>query len=165
MSKIVVRAAAQDDIEALKLILNDASRFKTSKQDDAWGSIWTDEDVAEALSFGNTNIVTLNGEAIGCVDLIWDDPYNWGEVLGSDGKAGYLHRLAVISEFRGQGLGEKIIDWVAERVRANNRQYIRLDCHADNHGLCSYYEGLGFEPVDNYMSNNKAFYQKSVIKT
>ena len=165
MLGIKVREATQADLHSLKEIINDAVKFKVSKNDAVWGTEpWTTSEVAEALGFGNTNIVSCNDKIIGCVDLIWDDSYNWGDELGSDGLAGYIHRLAIVSQFRGRSLGQEIIKWVEDETRARHRKYVRLDCRKNNHSLCAYYEKCGFRriTVSNPRSQTSAYFQKEV---
>lgn len=165
MPTVTVRKATQADLKIMKAILNDAVIYKLSKNDEAWGSeAWTDAEVAEAISFGNTHLVLLDNVIVGCVDLIWQDSYNWGETLGTDGLAGYLHRLAVLGDYKGKDLGSEIINWVAAQAKQKGRQYVRLDCRANNKSLCAYYEKQGFTLVkpNNPKSQTAAYYQKSI---
>lgn len=165
MDKISVHKATPDDLPALRKIINDAVDFKLSKNDEAWGTEpWTEDEVLEAIGFGNTNIVSVNGKNIGCVDLIWEDVYNWGEPLGTDDQAIYLHRFALLKEFRSKGFGEKIIVWVSELAKSKGRKFIRLECRASNKSLCAYYEKAGFtrSTPENPKTTDAAYYQKSI---
>ena len=56
--------------------------------------------------------------------------------------AGYVHAIAVRREFA--GLGPKLLDWAAARVREAGRELLRLDCLSGNAALRSYYERNGF---------------------
>lgn len=56
----------------------------------------------------------------------------------------YLAGMVVDQRARGRGIGRYIIRWcTAEAIRRECR-FVRLDCHAGNPWLCSYYEGHGF---------------------
>ncbi len=159
------RKATYEDKESLRQILNDAINFKLSKNDEAWGSDqWTDKEINAVIELGNTYLVSMDNKDIGCVDLIWEDKYNWGDELGTDNSAGYLHRLAILTQYKCQGLDSKVIEWISSQVKANKRQFIRLDCHKSNKPLCHYYERLGFELVNtkNPKNTHAAYYQKAI---
>jgi GNAT superfamily N-acetyltransferase len=79
---------------------------------------------------------------IATVTLQWSDEMVWGR-QGAD--AGYVHRLVVRRDRAGAGLGAAILDWAGQQVQASGRDWLRLDCTADNLPLCAYYERLGFE--------------------
>jgi ribosomal protein S18 acetylase RimI-like enzyme len=163
--QITVRGATLVDLPTLKTILNDAVRYKVSKGDEAWGiESWTDKEVAQVIKLENTKLVSMADTIVGCVDLIWEDTYNWGTKLGSDSLAGYIHRLAILSEFKSKDLGAQIINWVSTQVASNGRRYIRLDCQSSNTSLCRYYEDQGFKLVSSkgLRSETTAYYQKPV---
>ena len=67
-----------------------------------------------------------------------------GSFVGKDGRAGYLHGLAVRRDRAGQGLGEELISWCMGEVGRRGRESLRLDCMGQNPGLCKYYRDLGF---------------------
>ena len=108
---ISIRQTENTDLSALRTILNDIIKYKLSKDDEAWGSEnWTEAEVAAVLKLGNTKLVYVDNEVAGCVDLIWEDTYNWGDKLGADGLAAYIHRLAVLEEFKGTGMRAEIVN-------------------------------------------------------
>jgi GNAT superfamily N-acetyltransferase len=80
---------------------------------------------------------------VGTVTLQWDDARFWGEA-GSDGRAGYVHRLAVRRTHAGTGLGALLLSWAADEVLAAGRSRLRLDVVSHNRPLRRYYESVGF---------------------
>ncbi|AGN00960.1 acetyltransferase [Salinarchaeum sp. Harcht-Bsk1] len=72
---------------------------------------------------------------------------------------GYVLFLAIASEYRGQGFGERLIARVAE-------EHDSITCHAraSNEGALGFYENLGFEirrRIDNYYEDGgDAYYLK-----
>lgn len=60
-----------------------------------------------------------------------------------DGRAGYVHRLAVGRGF--PGLEATVLDWVDGEVRRRGRDRVRLDCCADNIRLRAHDEAAGSE--------------------
>ncbi len=78
------------------------------------------------------------------VRLVWRDPEFWG---ADDTGAGYIHGLMVAPEFRGRDLGSRILQFCADRTRANGVTRQRLDAVADNPVLRKYYGARGFVEV------------------
>jgi predicted GNAT superfamily acetyltransferase len=69
--------------------------------------------------------------------------------------AGYLHRLVVARRAAGQGLGARLNGWACAHVAAHNRQYLRLDCGAENSSIRAYYEGLDVQHIHDVEVNIK----------
>jgi len=78
-------------------------------------------------------------EPIGVFRLHLQDEY-WPD----DGRAGYVHSLAVSDSAQGYGIGRALLSWVQSAIEAQGRHYLRLDCIATNHALRHYYEAQGF---------------------
>lgn len=162
----VTKATSGDAIELGIIILNEALAFKLSQEDEAWGSDpWTPEEVNHSINAGNTYIARVDGKVAGSVILIWNDERSWDE-RGTDGQAGYIHRLTTRKEFRGQRVGEKVIAWAEGVVSSTGRTKLRLDCSPHNRKLCRYYEKQGFIavgrrhfPEDDHII---ALYEKSI---
>ena len=75
------------------------------------------------------------------VRILEKDLLYWGK---KDDHAKYIHSLVVTYQFEGQGLGAQIIQSIAFKAKKENCRFLRLDCDANNAGLCGYYEKLGF---------------------
>lgn len=58
--------------------------------------------------------------------------------------AGYIYTLAIHPHFMGRKLGEALLAWAKNYLRAHGRTILRLDCWAENTKLQHYYERLGF---------------------
>jgi protein-tyrosine phosphatase len=80
-------------------------------------------------------------EPVGKLTLQWDDAEMWGE---QPPDAGYVHGLCVRRAVAGMGLGAALLEWAGQRVVAQGRRWLRLDCMAANPALRAYYERLGF---------------------
>lgn len=60
-----------------------------------------------------------------------------------------LEELYLADEFRGRGLGTKVINWIREEYDGLVKRY-RLEVTQQNTGACKLYERLGFERI-NYL--------------
>ena len=159
--------ATQADIPVLAKILTAAYHYKLKHQDASWGSeqsdVFTEKEVAHQLTLGVTYLARLDSRPVATFMLQWEDPDVWGQ---QPPDAGYLHRLAVSADQHGQKLGQQLIEHAAQVVRANHRQFLRLDCIADNTDLCAYYEQRGFQLIETRQTlvnpHLSALYQRSV---
>ena len=89
-------------------------------------------------------ILNSSNALIGMVRILEEDLLYWGE---KDDNARYIHSLVVTNQFEGRGLGAQIIQMIENNTKKENCQFLRLDCDAQNSGLCNYYEKLGFLKV------------------
>ena len=49
---------------------------------------------------------------VGTLTIQWSDPEVWGE-RGTDGLAGYIHRMAIVRSAGGGRIGERMLEWAA----------------------------------------------------
>lgn len=139
------------DVAAVRDIMQQASEFKRSQGDDLWGDKpFTDEEVTGMLDSGNLYVYKV-GDIVAASVLLTDaDERMWGEEQGGDGTAIYIHKLCVGADFRGQGVGSKVIELASEQAKSKGKTRLRLDCPYDNRPLCEQYEGMGFGEVRRY---------------
>jgi|688.fasta_scaffold299550_2 RimJ/RimL family protein N-acetyltransferase len=82
-----------------------------------------------------------------CVFSInFNDKLFWGE---KDKQPSiYIHRISLNSNFRGQSIMTKIIDWAVNYGNENEKQFIRIDTWGGNAKLIDYYKKCGFQHID-----------------
>ncbi|MBU0973112.1 MAG: GNAT family N-acetyltransferase [Proteobacteria bacterium] len=77
------------------------------------------------------------GELVGCV------------AYGSpETGLAFLNRLAVLPDFQGRGIGERLVSHLITYARAEKKQRISIGIIAANHTLRNWYETLGFVPLE-----------------
>jgi ribosomal protein S18 acetylase RimI-like enzyme len=128
-----VRAAGAGDVELVAGMLEESGE---------WPQPFPRDELEDYVVRDELFLVEADGEPAATFTLLWDDPSFWGE---RPPDAAYLHKLAVRPEFRGRGLGARIVEWADRRAAAAGRAYLRLDCKRDNPRIRGYYEQLGFE--------------------
>lgn len=119
-------------------ILDEAAAWLAGRGVFQWPSRFRPEWIEGSIAEGCTWIARRAGAAVGTVTLTSQDPL-W---IGIDGRAYYVHRLAVRRS--AAGTGAALLRWAADRTRASGYGYLRLDCVASNAGLRGYYERAGF---------------------
>lgn len=79
---------------------------------------------------------------VAAVRILEHDPTIWPDG-DADGHR-YVHGLMVDRNQTGQGIGARILDWVAAEARRAGATALRLDCVESNARLCDYYRARGF---------------------
>ena len=163
---IEIRRSTKEDIGDLVHVFNDSLEYKRSLGDDSWGKNLFDESELRAM-FGISDLyLGLSGkEVVAAMSLSWSDTRVWGEQLGKDDKAVYIHQLAVKSSQRGGRLGEKLIEKAGELAVTRGRNYIRLDCSKASTGLINYYTKLGFEKMGEVVVKDNSYKATLLQKT
>jgi GNAT superfamily N-acetyltransferase len=90
---------------------------------------------------------------IGVYVLQWNDPLFWSEL--ENYKSGYLHKLAVCSEYRGRDYGNELIKSAELLCKGNNIEWLRLNCGTFRLRLRNFYEKAGFKMVDRVLIDNR----------
>ena len=107
---------------------------------------WYLEDmVYKRVYQGEVYLVLKGAQAVGTISILWEDPISWDE-KGKDGKAGYMHGLAILPEFGHKGVGKEILNWAVDYIRSKGK-IIRLDCMAENPRINHYYNDRQFKNV------------------
>ncbi|WP_322749876.1 MULTISPECIES: GNAT family N-acetyltransferase [unclassified Frankia] len=143
--KLEIRRAGPEDLDAAVDILAEAARWLASRgirQRPEHGFPATD--VAERIERGEMYLARLDGDPVATIAIDWDDEYFWSS---SDHDAVYVHRMAVRRRWAGRKIGERLLDWAAERTAIAGRAWVRLDCVTANVGLCQYYLDCGWTHV------------------
>jgi GNAT superfamily N-acetyltransferase len=124
-------------------LLDEAAAWMAAIGQPNWPVPFPRRRVTANAEAGEVHLASVDGVVVGTVTLQWEDPRFWGED-GTDGRAGYVHRLAVRRAHAGSGLGARLLGWADEQVREAGRDRLRLDVVSDNGPLRRYYERSGF---------------------
>jgi GNAT superfamily N-acetyltransferase len=138
-------SATDDHLFGLQRNLQQAQAYKILQDDHGWDEIVFDTDhIAKIIERGNTYVASSAGRIAASLELVPSDPEIWGERLGADGTALYMHRFAISDGFRGTGLGRQCISWACQEVIKTERLHLRLDCNPDQTELNRYYQRNSF---------------------
>lgn len=94
---------------------------------------------------GEVYLFNLDQRTVGTLTLQTEDSF-WDE-MGRDGKALWIHSICVEPGLTGHSIGSRALSWVLGKARDEGKAFVRLDCWAQNAGLCHYYESFGFREI------------------
>ena len=137
-----VREARIADLDAVVSMLEEAARWMVRRGVEGWTQDgFSRERIAVLIESGEMYLAVLDGWPAGTFALQWSDRETWGDVPDD---AGYVHGLAIRREFAGTGLGREMLRRAELMVSLSEREYLRLDCVAENEPLNEYYRQAGF---------------------
>lgn len=154
-----IRPATADQVEISASILEEAADRGVTEGYTSWapgnftgpdarGTARLRSDVESSSLF----LVWSTKVAIATFSLLERDLMYWPAAADD---ALYLHRFAVRRV--AAGAGRRAIDWIVSEAQRRGRAYVRLDCLADNPGICRYYEKAGFIEVDEVVLDGRRF--------
>jgi ribosomal protein S18 acetylase RimI-like enzyme len=139
---LVMRQASPADLDAVVSMLEEAARWMVYQDIEGWRPDgFSRERIAFLIESGEMYLAVLAGRPAGTFALQWSDRETWGNVPDD---AGYIHGLAIRRKFAGTGLGREMLRRAEHMVSRSEREYLRLDCVADNEALNEYYRRAGF---------------------
>jgi len=137
-----IRGARRQDVETVAGLIDEATVWVRELGHEQWTLPFPRDELAAAIERGEVYLGEVNGEPVGTVTILSDDPVYWGE---RPPDALYVHKLAVRRDHAGRGIGAAIVEWADARAAAAGRDFLRLDCLRDDPAIRAYYERLGFE--------------------
>jgi GNAT superfamily N-acetyltransferase len=125
-------------------VLAEAAAWMIARGYENWPAQFPRALIAGNVDRAELYVVERDGVPVGTVTLQRQDEFFWGDA-GTDGTAGYVHRLAVRRAHASADFGRRVLDWADEQIRAVGRAALRLDVVTGNRALRDYYEAAGFE--------------------
>ena len=142
----MIEQARPSDLDIIIDILEEAASWLASRGIDQWrpGSFLGPrfESISGQVNRGEVYLAMLNGKPVGTLTLQWEDKKFWGDVPDD---AAYVHRIAIRRAYAGKDLGHQLLRWAESAAAAAGKNFLRLDCMAENSALCEYYERADFE--------------------
>lgn len=78
-----------------------------------------------------------------------------GVVVGTiDGARAYFHRLAVLPEMQGTGIGRQLVEAIEKRFKQRGVNRVLIMVNQNNPGVLPFYHSLGYE-VQKYVTLSK----------
>lgn len=148
--QLTYRKVMMSEASEVFLMLKEAAEWLRERDIDYWQD-WHNplvqyrEWILEGISKGEFRFaIADHNTIIGMFRLQEEDELFWGKRTDS---SGYLHSFTTKRKYKGQGIGERILNDIEEMLHKKGVTFIRLDCGAKLEGLCNYYEEYGFTPI------------------
>ncbi|PFP93102.1 GNAT family N-acetyltransferase [Bacillus cereus] len=146
-----IRIATEDQSDSIIILLKEVAQWLQHKEVDQWQYLLGGEATAEILECIRekyTYVVMKEDEIVGTVTASpkqneWDE-----HIFGKEEVSNslYIHRFAVKREYKGNRVGEWVLQWVDENVQ-HDKEYLKLDCVGHNQTLNGFYKRCGFEYI------------------
>jgi ribosomal protein S18 acetylase RimI-like enzyme len=150
VGRLQIARAGADDYDAVMAILREAADWISARGNPPWNHWYADvggQILRERIERHEVYLASRNAVPVATLTIQWHDRETWGE-SGRDGKAGYIHAIAITRRVGGMRVGERLLDWAVEKIAARGRRFARLDAIASNLALCRYYEERRFRPLE-----------------
>ncbi len=139
---VTIAQAGSADLDDVVAIEEDATRWLRARGIDPGQPPRPLRDIyADRVARGDVYLARLDGAPAAMLTLQWSDRDIWGDVPDD---AAYVHGLMVRRAFAGKHVGLGLLRWAGRVAAAAGKDYLRLDCKADNAALRAYYERAGF---------------------
>jgi GNAT superfamily N-acetyltransferase len=141
--RIVMLRAQPNDLAAVLTVFEDVRAWMISRGTNTWRPIacWSDL-IAQKITRQAVYLARLDGQVVGTITLDWVTEELWE---AAPIQAGYLAHFATCRALAGTGIGAQMLRWAESEAQYTGKDYLRLDCWAENRALCAYYESAGFE--------------------
>ncbi|TYS69617.1 GNAT family N-acetyltransferase [Sutcliffiella horikoshii] len=153
---LIEKATPADGPAILELLKSRATDLK-SKGSSQWSFLLTGDEDAEILQLVTKGLFYKVAHKSDIQDQTFPpllatfmlsdkqeewDVHLWGQEETQE--TVYLHKLAVAMQHRGEGLGDRLMDWIKEHGEELGYSKIRLDCVAGSEKLRDFYAKHGF---------------------
>ena len=160
-----IKIATNDDSSVIIKMLKQIAQWMKDNEINQWMFLLDggdDDEIEQARTNNETYIVMKDKGIVATFTLLskqseWDRDI-WG--IDNSSKSLYLHRLAIIPTYMRKGIGKSILTWIQDNV--SDKEYIKLDCVADNTKLNNFYMKNNFDLLGVIDGHSK--YQKSIKK-
>lgn len=138
-----VRRAKKDDVEPLQRLFSAAIARQKAMRVPTFTE-FSDLFLEGEIGKGAVFVADEAGNITGTISVYETDEIIWG----SDGETAlYIHRLASAHTAAGRGTGAALVKWARARAFAAGKQWLRVDCWAENENLVQFYLKQGFGVV------------------
>lgn len=130
----MIRVAVISDLDAIMEIAENSKLEMHSYNNFQWNEDYPiEDDFINDIKEETLFVYDINGIIAGLICINRDEPEEYENANWSaERECLVIHRLAVNNEFRGQGIGYKLIDHVSDICFENNINYIKTDTNSLN---------------------------------
>lgn len=152
--KIEILPATLETRHEFASILDEANAWQRARGLEGWSGPFDDDWMLPRIDRGELFLAHIENEPVSAFRSLYADRPYWGD--REVGDSIYLHSFAVRRSKAGLGIGNTVIEMVANMGRKRGLATVRLDCFLANSGLISFYERNGFKSAGTIEANGKA---------
>lgn len=145
-----IRKAVMSDINSIMNIIKQAQNYFKEQGINQWQNNYPNiETIKNDIDKGYGYVLLKEGEVVGTVAVSFDGEKTYEKIY--DGKwisnceYAVIHRIAVDSNSKGQGLASVIFNNIEKMCLERNVKSIRIDTHEDNKSMQRLIEKNGFQ--------------------
>ncbi|WP_297407940.1 GNAT family N-acetyltransferase [uncultured Cetobacterium sp.] len=155
----MIRNATENDLDKIMEIINITVKDMETEGNNQWDEAYPNRDIF-IKDIKNNYLYLIEEEDIKgviCLNYIEADEYkniNWS----LESKALVIHRMAVNSKFRNQGIGSKLLEFAKSLAKENNIKIIKTDTYSKNIKMDNLFRKLNFKQIGVVNFNGKEKY-------
>ena len=167
---MIIRKAKISDLKGIMLMYNSCVKGMIENGIDQWDETYPNaEFITEDIISKTYYIAIENGIVIGGINIDenQDDTYLTIDWADKTNQFLVVHRLAVVEEKWGDGIGKELMLFVEEVVVEEGYQSIRLDTYSGNPKAMEFYIRLGYTElgtIDLKPNKEKYYCFEKIIK-
>lgn len=144
------RKATMEDMDNIMLTMRQAKNYLKKHKVDQWQSEYPGEELIEKdIQRGEGYVLCYGDRFAGYFSLSSRPEMDYDELMDGKWRCDepycVLHRAAVMAEFRGSGIAQRMMDFVDELTAQAGRRCVRVDTHRKNKAMASLLRGCGYE--------------------
>ncbi|SDX31289.1 GNAT family N-acetyltransferase [Tepidimicrobium xylanilyticum] len=144
------RKAIESDIDNIMNIIKQAQDYFKEQGIDQWQNNYPNPEVVrEDIDRGYGYVLLKKGEIVGTVAVSFDGEKTYEKIYDGQWISNFdyavIHRLAIDSNYKGQGLASIIVKNIEKMCLRENIKSIRIDTHEDNESMQRLIQKNGFK--------------------
>lgn len=148
----MIRRGTHKDLQQLMALTRACAKFMISQGIHQWNEHYPSVTAFEKdLNRKELYVFELKKTVIGCIVIstLKDDEYIPISWLSETEHNIYIHRLAILPEFQGQGYAQQLMDFAEDYAKSKGFESVRLDTFSQNKRNHRFYEKRGYQRLGN----------------
>ncbi|MDR3593118.1 MAG: GNAT family N-acetyltransferase [Negativicutes bacterium] len=164
-----MRKAVAGDLPGIMKVMLDTIKEMRDYNNTQWDETYPCEsDFAADIEAGELYVAERGGKLAGFICINRIEPHEYAVVPWSrESAALVIHRMAVDSTYRGQGVGAELVGYAGALADHFRIDYLKTDTYSLNTNAQKLFEGCGYRQAGtmNFRGKEKPFicYEKSLV--
>ncbi|PNQ74868.1 GNAT family N-acetyltransferase [Hanstruepera neustonica] len=155
----MIRKATEKDIDRILTVTRACAQHMIGQGILQWNDSYPNKSAFLIdIQRGELYALEKNNNIVGCITIstLMDSEYVPIKWLTENKHNLYIHRLAIIPEFQGQGFAQRLMDFAEDFAIKNNYTSIRLDTFSQNKRNQKFYELRGYKKLGSVYFPNQS---------